>query len=107
VFVRSGTTWTHQAYLKAPNTSIQDYFGYSVAISGDTIVVGAFGEDSNTTDIINGANLSSTNNSGSSNGAAYVFTRSVTIWTHQAYLKALNTSNSDSFGSSVAISGDT
>ena len=41
VFVRSGTTWSQQAYLKASNTGAGDQFGYSVAVSGDTVVVGA------------------------------------------------------------------
>ena len=41
VFVRSGTTWSQQAYLKASNTGDDDRFGYSVAVSGDTVVVGA------------------------------------------------------------------
>ena len=41
VFVRNGSTWSQQAYLKASNTDENDNFGRSVAISGDTIVVGA------------------------------------------------------------------
>jgi hypothetical protein len=42
VFVRSGTTWSQQAYLKASNAETDDHFGYSVAISGETVVVGAY-----------------------------------------------------------------
>src|SRR5207247_2383118 len=42
VFVRNGTNWSQQAYLKASNTEASDEFGSSVAISGDTIVIGAF-----------------------------------------------------------------
>jgi hypothetical protein len=41
VFVREGTTWSQQAYLKASNPELDDRFGGSLAISGDTIVVGA------------------------------------------------------------------
>ncbi|EQA35310.1 FG-GAP repeat protein [Leptospira inadai serovar Lyme str. 10] len=107
VFARSGPKWTHQAYLKAPNASNSDNFGTSVAIDGDTVVVGSSGEDSNTTVIINGSNLSSTNDSGNNTGAAYIFVRIGTTWTHQAYLKAPNASNADQFGSAVAINGDT
>ena len=103
VFVRSGSTWTQQAYLKASNTEASDLFGYAVAISGDTIVVGAFGEGSNTT----GVNGTQTDNSAKESGAAYVFVRSGTTWTQQAYLKASNTGVSDWFGYAVAISGDT
>ena len=101
VFVRNGNTWSEQAYLKASNTGSVDYFGASVAISGDTIVVGAYGEDSSST----GVN-STPNESSSGSGAAYVFVRSGSTWTQQAYLKASNTDSNDIFGISVAVSGD-
>jgi hypothetical protein len=103
VFFRSGTTWTQQAYLKASNTGASDNFGVSVAVSGDTVVVGADREDSSA----NGVNGNQANNSASDSGAAYVFVRSGTTWTQQAYLKASNTNESDQFGHSVAVSGDT
>lgn len=103
VFVRSGTTWTQQAYLKASNTDSGDHFGVDVDISGDTIVVGAWLEDSNAT----GVNGDDTDDSASASGAAYVFVRSGTTWTQQAYLKASNTQTNDNFGLCVAISGDT
>lgn len=107
VFVRSGSTWTHQAYLKALNNSNSDLFGESVAIEGNTIVVGARQEDSNTSGVINSSNLSATNDLGADNGAVYVYTRSGGSWSFQAYLKAPNTSNNDYFGKTVAISGNT
>jgi hypothetical protein len=103
VFVRSGTTWSQQAYLKASNTNPSDSFGYSVAVSGDTVVVGAHGEDSNAT----GVNGNQGDNSATESGAAYVFVRSGTTWSQQAYLKASNTGVEDNFGTSVAVSGDT
>jgi hypothetical protein len=103
VFVRSGGSWTQQAYLKASNTDVGDSFGGSVAISGDTVVVGAFAEDSNAT----GVNGNFGNNLSSNSGAAYVFARSGDRWIQQAYLKASNTDAWDAFGRSVAISGDT
>ena len=103
VFTRNGTTWTQQAYLKASNTGAEDAFGESVAISGDTAVVGARGEGSNAT----GVNGNQSNNSAGGAGAVYVFTRSGTAWTQQAYLKASNAEANDFFGCSVAISGDT
>lgn len=43
-FVRNGSTWSQQAYLKASNTDSADFFGERVSIDGDTIVVGARGE---------------------------------------------------------------
>ncbi|MFN0206981.1 MAG: FG-GAP repeat protein [Planctomycetota bacterium] len=103
MFVRVGTTWTQQAYLKASNTQLDDEFGKSVAISGDTIVIGAPEEDSNAT----GINGNQSNNSSDGAGAAYVFVRQGTTWTQQAYLKASNTGVGDAFGDRVAISGDT
>ena len=106
VFTRSGTAWSQQAYLKAPNAEAGDAFGSSVAISGDTLVVGATGEDSNQTTITNGT-TASTDNSAIGAGAAYVFTRSGTTWSQQAYLKAPNAEINDQFGIVVAISGDT
>ncbi len=103
VFHRVGTTWTQQAYLKPSVTNPGESFGHSVSVSGESIVVGAPGEDSNAT----GINGDPTNNSAQSSGAAYVFTRSGSIWSHQAYLKASNTAAQDQFGASVTISGDT
>jgi uncharacterized delta-60 repeat protein len=103
VFTRSGTVWSQQAYLKASNTGPDDRFAESVAIAGDTVVVGAAGEDSNAT----GMNGNQSDNSATDSGAAYVFVRSGTTWTQQAYLKASNTGSGDRFGESVAVSGDT
>ncbi len=103
VFVRNGTNWTQQAYLKASNTDMVDLFGARVAVSGDTIVVGAIGESSNAT----GVNGNQADNSFAGAGAAYVFVRNGTNWTQQAYLKASNTGADDNFGTGVAVAGDT
>jgi len=103
VFTRSGITWSQQAYLKASNTEAGDFFGISVAISGEIIVVGAESEASNAT----GVNGNQSDNSAGGAGAAYVFTRSGITWSQQAYLKASNTEASDQFGVRVAISGGT
>ena len=111
VLVRSGTTWLQQAYLKASNTTAGDEFGRAVAIDGDTVVVGAWLEDSSATGVDGDQNDDGAENS----GAAYVFARSGTSWSQQAYLKASNTGGSgavsgdpygDRFGWSVAVSGD-
>ncbi|MBN1537194.1 MAG: FG-GAP repeat protein, partial [Anaerolineales bacterium] len=103
VFVRSNGDWSQQAYLKASNTGANDTFGESVAISGDTVVVGARNEDSSAT----GVDGDQTDNSASNAGAAYVFVRSNGDWSQQAYLKASNTEADDRFGERVSISGDT
>lgn len=106
VLVRSGTNWVRQALLTGDNTESGDEFGRSVAIYGDTLVVGAYGESS-PANTVNG--IGSLNTAPLS-GAAYVFVRTGTNWTQQAYLKASDNSvNGDVryFGNSVAILGDT
>jgi hypothetical protein len=64
--------WSQQAYLKASNTSTSDFFGYffgySVALSDDTLAVGAPFEDSNAT----GVNGDQSSNSALDSGAVYV-----------------------------------
>ncbi|OUS41693.1 hypothetical protein BE221DRAFT_216044 [Ostreococcus tauri] len=94
VFTRaSDGTWTQQAKLTASDAGLYDYFGKSVSISGDTIVIGAHHDD---------------DNSQSDSGSAYVFTRaSDGTWTQQAKLTASDAGSSDYFGSSVSVSGDT
>lgn len=103
VFVKSGGVWSQQAYLKASNTGAFDDFGISVAISGDTIVVGAIGEDSDATSV----NGDQSNDNAPQSGAAYVFVRNAGVWTQQAYLKASNAEADDRFGESVDVDGDT
>lgn len=102
VFVRSGATWVQQAYLKASNPDANDHFGNSVSLSGDTLLVGAFDEDSAAT----GVNGDDTDDSLSGSGAAYVFVRVGSDWSQQAYLKASNTGFGDNFGWRVALSGE-
>lgn len=104
VFTRVVATWSHQAYVKASNTEAQDWFGWSVALSGDgnTLVVGAVDEDGNAT----GVNGSPANNLSTDSGAIYVFGRSGGTWTQRAYVKASNTGIYDAFGMSVALSAD-
>ena len=90
IFTRSGTGWTQQAKLIASDGEQSDYFGYSVAINGGTAIVGAYGDNDN----------------GENSGSVYIFTRSGTSWTQQAKLIASDGEQSDSFGHSVAISGN-
>lgn len=103
VFARSGTTWTQQAYVKAANTTANVQFGYSVALSanGNTLAASAF-DEGGASRVINGPYTPGRNGS----GAIYVFTRTGTAWTQQAYLKASNAENGDSLGVIVSISDD-
>ncbi len=99
VFIRNGTAWSQQAYLKASNVGIDDNFGSHVAISNDTVVVAATGEDSD--------GSSEADNSMSAAGAAYVYTRAGTVWSQQSYLKASNPDADDAFASSTSVDDDT
>src|SRR6266571_2654964 len=115
--LRAGTTWciplptAKSSFMISltlstnffPITDTGDFFGVSVAVSGNTMVIGAYGEDSNAT----GVNGNQNDNSASGSGAAYVFVRSNGVWSQQSYLKASNTEGGDQFGFAVAISGDT
>ena len=103
VFVRNGTTWSQQAYLKASNTNVEATFGWTVTASGDRVVVGAPEEKSAGT----GVNGNQADTSASGAGAAYVFRRSGSTWKQQAYLKAANNEAGDNFGLDVGLDGDT
>ena len=88
--------WTQRAKLLATDGAENQFFGASVAISGDTVVVGAYGDD----------------DKGSGSGSAYIYTRddagSLTAsWTQRAKLLASDGAANDYFGFSVAISGNT
>ena len=104
VFSRSAGVWSQQAYIKASNTNAGDLFGSSISISndGNTLAVGATSEDSNAT----GVNGDQNNNFFSSSGAVYIFTRTGSTWSQQAYIKASNTNTSDEFGNTLSFSGD-
>lgn len=104
VFTRdSSGHWSQQAYIKPSNTGQNDAFGSSLALSGNTLAVGAVNESSEST----GVNGDQLNNGMTDSGAVYVFTRSGTSWSQQAYVKASNTQVSSGFGESVALEGDT
>lgn len=91
VFTRSGTTWTQQAKLTAEDASEGQSFGQSVAISGATIAVGA----------------STDGELGTGAGAAYVFTRTGTLWSQQQKVVADDLGGLETFGGSVALEGNT
>lgn len=98
--------WFQDAYLKASNNTSGDAFGCAVAIDGNFAVVGACGEDSNTTVVINTDGAAAPDNALMNAGAAYIFKRDASgNWIQDAYLKASNAGNSDEFGYAVTISG--
>lgn len=79
-----------------------DRFGTSVAVRGDTWVVGAFGEDGRSSGLGGDPDL----NGKSASGAAYLFQPSGPGWVESAYLKASTSGTGDQFGWSMALSGD-
>jgi hypothetical protein len=104
VFTRSGNNWTQQAYVKAGNAQGGDLFGFCLGLSsdGNTLAVCAFDEDSASSGVNGQTEGSNVNGS----GAAYVFTRSGSTWTQQAYIKASNPTPQAAFGTALALSGD-
>ena len=104
IFTRSGTVWSQQEYIKGSNTESGDSFGRSVALSsdGNTLAVGAPSESSNAT----GINGNQSDNTESFSGAVYIFTRTGSTWSQQAYIKASNTESFDFYGTSIALSAD-
>jgi Ca2+-binding RTX toxin-like protein len=90
VFVRSGVAWSFQNKLTAPDAAAGDEFGWSVAMSENTLIIGS---PLDVVGAVTGA------------GSAYVFVRPVTSWNFQAKLTA-DVPADDNFGVSVAVSGD-
>jgi hypothetical protein len=88
VFENTGGAWRQVAPLLGSDTVAGDWFGSSVAVSGTTIVVGAWLADNEA-------------------GRAYVFTQTGGAWRQTAELKGSDTVANDGFGDSVAISGRT
>ncbi len=91
VFFRTGTSWTQQAKIFATSGGANDFFGNSVSISGDYIVVGSKAYDV-------GANTNE--------GSAYFFVRSGVSWTQQDQVVSPLGAANDQFGHSVSISGN-
>jgi hypothetical protein len=103
VFVRRGSAWSQQAYIKASNAQGGDRFGFCLALSGDGHTLGVCGYDED-----GGAKgVDGVMDEGApGSGAAYVFVRRGTAWTQDAYLKASNTIRAAAFGSAIAVSAD-
>jgi hypothetical protein len=93
VYQRQQNEWQQQARLVSPAPAPTAHFGHAVAVDGDQIVVGAFGED----DAQNGRKA----------GSAYIFQRQGQEWHLQTRLTAADGDRYDAFGYAVAIDGDT
>ena len=119
IFTRNAGRWTQQTYIKSSNTGEKtvgeeivgggdgDQFGFSLALSadGETLAVGAVGEDSTAT----GINGNQADNAAVSAGAVYTFRRTGNNWVQQAYIKPQTPAMfaaGDLFGFSLGLSAD-
>jgi sugar lactone lactonase YvrE len=93
VFVLSGKKWNQQAQLVANDASAFDLFGQSISLYGNTLLIGAMGDDAVMAN--------------EERGAAYVFLRTGTKWNQQAKLIPSDVANHDSVGHSVSLFGNT
>ena len=91
VFTRDGNQWSEEAKIIGSDTEALDYFGYSVALSDDTAIIGASGDD----------------DQGSASGSAYIFTRTGTSWNQIDKLTAADGTANAQFGGSVSLDSDT
>jgi hypothetical protein len=89
VFKREGTSWSQQAKLEASDGAADHYFGNSVSISANDVIVGAYQGNGNA----------------DHSGSAYIFKRQDTNWLQQEKLVASDGASGDYFGYSVSISG--
>ena len=92
VFIRSGSTWTQRARLFPSDAMGDDWFGWSVAMQGDTVVAGAMRDDTQL---------------GADTGSAYVFVLVGGAWRQQSHLVASDGAHGDWFGTSIDLDADT
>jgi hypothetical protein len=90
IFHYDGATWNQAQKVNAPGASVDDFFGYSVAISGDACIIGAYLDDDN----------------GTNSGSAFVYRYNGSTWAFEEKLTASDGINGDSFGFDVAIYND-
>lgn len=106
VFTSDGENWVEQAIIQVPNAAAQSGLGSALALSddGNTLVIGAPGEDGGASGITQTppADAGTLSNS----GAAYVYRRSGTTWQLEAYIKAPTSRPEAQFGGAVALSAD-
>lgn len=106
VYTLSGTLFGDEQIIRASNAESSDGFGRRAVLSaaGDVLAVAAGAEDGSGTGI---HSAPAADNAAAGSGAVYVYTRSGTSWTEQAYVKASNAETADAFGQNgLALSGD-
>lgn len=91
IFARNGTTWSQQARLVANDSAVGDQFGATVALDGDTLIIGAPFADSK---------------AGADAGTVYIFERDGTTWSEHSRITAQDAAAGSRFGATVALDGD-
>ncbi len=94
VFRSNGKTWIQETKLTPSDAALGDWFGWSVAASGNAVVIGAFNEGNTGGVVPDGP------------GAAYVFRFDGSTWAEESKLIASDAAIADGFGQSVSIDGD-
>ncbi|HRI69407.1 MAG TPA: FG-GAP repeat protein [Polyangium sp.] len=97
VFLRAGTMWTEQQKLVSTDPGVQEYFGVNVAVSGNTALIGSWGDDF--------INMAMTTISDA--GAIYVTTRTANVWAAPRRILASDATSGDAYGTAVALQGST
>ncbi len=103
LFERNGSSWIQSTYIKSPHPDWGDLFGDAVAISGDRILIGAYGEESSSSGVNSNPNTGVAHHN---SGAAFVYERIAGAWTPTTYIKAPINHSGDRFGGAVAIADD-
>ncbi len=96
IFLNTAGTWAQVQKIVASDRAVSDYFGYSVAISGDYAIVGAYQEDEDAS----GANTLT------NAGSAYIFVNNAGTWSQAQKIVNSDRAAGDQFGCNVSISGD-
>lgn len=104
IYEYANKAWQQQAFIKASNAGVEDFFGAAISLSadGNQLVVGAPSEDSDG----RGVQGEQNNNNSTNSGAVYAFTRSGSDWLQSAYIKPSDDNDDAHFGDALAISGD-
>jgi len=91
IYTRSNGAWALQQQLLASDSAPGDQYGWSVALQGDTVLIGARFDD----------------DKGFNSGSAYVYTRNAGVWTEQQKLTANDGAVNDQYGITISLAGDT
>ncbi|MDZ4832090.1 MAG: hypothetical protein SGJ09_18090 [Phycisphaerae bacterium] len=90
IWKKVGATWTFVTQLLAADGAASDFFGTSVALDVDRVLIGSLWDDAG---------------AGAMQGSAYVFERAGGVWSQSAKLVAADSAAGDEVGVATALSG--